>query len=441
MLFSRRDLTRLIVPLVLEQTLAITIGMADTVMVTSVGEAAVSAISLVDSINILLMGLFTAMATGGAIVTAQYLGREDRDNARLSANQLIFTTTALSLVLMTLCLMGQRWLLTVIYGAVEPAVMQGAVTYFFWSALSYPFLAVYNGGAALFRVMGNSKVSLVCSALMNVVNIGGNALLIYGFGMGVAGAAIASLASRALAAVVVTWLLRKPECPLLLDGSIFMPHRRMIGRILSLGIPNGLENSMFQVGKILIQGLVATMGTVAMAANAVSNSIAGFPNIAGNAVGLALVTVVGQCVGAGELEQARHYTKTLQRVSWSMMIGLNLLLLAVVNPLVGAFHLSGETSALTVEILVTYAIASIVCWTPSFLLPNGLRAAGDARFTMWVSAFSMWAFRIGGCFVYCNLLGLGVLGTWLAMYTDWLFRAIVFSCRHRGDRWLSKKVI
>lgn len=441
MLFSRRDLTRLIVPLILEQTLAITIGMADTVMVTSVGEAAVSGISLVDSITILLIGVFGALATGGAVVTAQYLGREDRVQAKLSANQLLLATTGLSLVLMAVCLIGGRWMLGAIYGQVETAVMDNAATYFFWTALSFPFLALYNGGAALFRVMGNSKVSLVCSVLMNIVNIGGNALLIFGFGMGVAGAAIASLVSRALAALVVTWLLRKPECPLLLDKTIFQPHGRMISRILSIGIPNGLENSMFQIGKILIQGLVATMGTVAMAANAVGNSIAGFPNIAGNAVGLALITVVGQCVGAGETQQARHYTHMLHRVSWLLMVGLNVVLLVGVKPLVNAFHLSAETSTLTIQILVTYAIASIACWSPSFLLPNGLRAAGDAKFTMWVSAFSMWVFRIGGCFVYCNLLGFGVIGTWLAMYTDWAFRAVVFLLRSRGDKWLQKKVI
>ncbi|MEG2087653.1 MAG: MATE family efflux transporter, partial [Angelakisella sp.] len=256
MMFSRKDLTRIIIPLVLEQLLAVAIGMADTIMVTSVGEAAVSGISIVDSINILLINIFTALATGGAVVTAQYLGREDREQARLSGNQLLFSTTLISLVIMTFCLFGQSWLLETLYGNVESAVMENARIYFFWSALSYPFLALYNGGAALFRVMGNTKIALFCSLLMNIVNIGGNAVLIYGFGMGVRGAALASLASRGLAAVVVIYLLRNPACPLALDKTMFRPDRRMIARIMKLGVPNGVENSMFQIGKILVQGVV-----------------------------------------------------------------------------------------------------------------------------------------------------------------------------------------
>lgn len=440
-LFSRRDLIYLIVPLIIEQILAVTIGMADTIMVTSVGEAAVSGISIVDSINILLINIFVALASGGAIVTAQYLGREDNQQAKLSANQLLFSTTAMSLVIMLVCLLLRNQMLDLLFGNVDSAVMTNARAYFFWSALSYPFLALYNGGAALFRVMGNSKVSMFCALLMNLINIGGNAILIYGFGMGVTGAAIASLVSRAVGAFIVTRLLLKPGCPVQLDATVLRPHKAMIGRIMSLGIPNGIENGMFQIGKILVQGVVAGMGTVALAANAVANSIGGVPNIAGNAIGIAIVTVVGQCMGAGRKEEARGYILKLLGVAYMLMGIMNLLLLAVVGPLVGVFHLGAQTTALATEILVFYAIASIFIWPPAFMLPNGLRAAGDARYTLVVSTISMWVFRIGGCYFFCFVLGMGVNGTWFAMYTDWAARAICFLVRFFRGKWQHKQVI
>lgn len=442
MMFSGRDLVKLIIPLIIEQTLAVTIGMADTIMVTSVGEAAVSGISIVDSINILFINIFAALATGGAIVVAQYLGREDREKSKTAAAQLLSSTTVISIVIMIICLLGQNLLLDLVYGNVEAAVMANARTYFFWSALSYPFLALYNGGAALFRVMGNSKVSMFCSLLMNIINIGGNAFLIFVMGWGVAGAAIASLVSRAVAAILVTTLLRKQACPLRIDSlQELLPNPPMIKSIMRLGVPNGIENSMFQIGKILVQGVVASFGTVALAANAVANSIGSFPNIAGGAVGLALITVVGQCCGAGRYDEAKKYIVRLGIATYVMMGTVNLLMLLTVKPLVGMFGLAPETTALTIEILVWFFIANMVIWPLSFMLPNGLRAAGDAKYSMVVSSISMWVFRIGFSYLLSIGLGMGVNGTWFAMYADWLCRAICFVIRFLGGKWQNKRVV
>lgn len=440
-LFSNRDLVLLIVPLVVEQLLAVAIGMVDTLMVASVGEAAVSGISIVDTINILLINIFTSMATGGAVVAAQYLGREDYRQGRLSANQLIFSTTALALVIMTICLVGQNSLLEVIYGRVDPEVMANARVYLFWSALSYPCLALYNGGAAIFRAMGNSKVSMFCSIMMNIINVSGNAILIFGYGMGVAGAAIATLVSRTAGAVVVTCLLCNPHCVLRLDATVLRPKLSMIRRIMRLAVPNGLESSMFQVGKILVQRVVTAMGTMAIAANAVANTLGGFPNIAGNAIGLAVITVVGQCMGAGRKDEAQWYINRLMKVSYLAMGVINLALMLLARPMVGLFVLQPGTGDLTVQIIVTYCIASIFLWVPSFLLPNGLRAAGDAQFTLGISTFSMWVFRVASCYLFCGPLGMGVLGAWFAMYTDWLFRGICFLWRYHSGRWQNKRVI
>ena len=293
--FSNHALVRLLVPLVIEQLLAVTIGMADTVMVTSVGEAAVSGISLVDSINILFIQVFSALASGGAIVTAQYLGRQERKNACIAAKQLLYATTALAAIIMAVALIFHRALLRLIFGNIDPAVMENAIVYFQLSAVSYPFLAVYNAGAALFRSMGNSKVSTLVSFLMNVVNIGGNAVLIYGFHWGVAGAATASLVSRAMAAVIMLVLICHKNNPIHIE-KVWKPelHFDMIRRILKIGVPNGVENGMFQIGKLIVQGLVATFGTSAIAANAIANTIASFINTPGTAIQLGLATVVGQ---------------------------------------------------------------------------------------------------------------------------------------------------
>lgn len=440
--FSNHALVRLLVPLVIEQLLAVTIGMADTVMVTSVGEAAVSGISLVDSINILFIQVFSALASGGAIVTAQYLGRQERKNACIAAKQLLYATTALAAIIMAVALIFHRALLRLIFGNIDPAVMENAIVYFQLSAVSYPFLAVYNAGAALFRSMGNSKVSTLVSFLMNVVNIGGNAVLIYGFHWGVAGAATASLVSRAMAAVIMLVLICHKNNPIHIE-KVWKPelHFDMIRRILKIGVPNGVENGMFQIGKLIVQGLVATFGTSAIAANAIANTIASFINTPGTAIQLGLTTVVGQCVGGRDYGQAVYYTRKLLWLTYGLMGVLNIAVFLVAGPLVGLFHLSAAAAADARAVLYTFTVASILIWPLSFSLPNALRAAGDARFTMIVSMVSMWVFRIGFSYLLGGAAKMGLMGVWVAMYIDWLVRSIVFTIRFARGKWKELRVI
>lgn len=441
-MFTRKDLTRLIVPLIIEQLLAVTIGLADTLMVSSVGEAAVSGVSTVDTINILLINIFSALATGGAIVASQYLGREDNESASVVAKQLTYTVALISLAVMAVCLAAGGPLLHLIFGSVETAVMDNCKTYFFWSALSYPFIAVYNGGAALFRAMGNSKVSMFTSLLMNVINVSGNALLIYGFGMEVAGAAIASLVSRLVGAVLIIMLLKNPHCRIHIEElTQWEFHPQMVKNILGVGIPNGMENGMFQIGKILVQGLVASFGTMAIAANAVANSIATFTNIPGAAIGLAMITVVGQCVGAEDYAAARRYILRLLGVVYLSMGVINVLLFFLLPTLVGFFDLSAQTTVLAEELLRGFLLACIVFWPSSFTLPSGLRAAGDVKYTMLVSIFSMWIFRVGLSYILSRGMNMGVAGVWLAMYADWVFRCGAFILRFVSNRWQNKSVI
>lgn len=443
-MFTGRELFTLIWPLMVEQLLAVTVGIADTVMVSSVGEEAVSGIALVDSINILFIQIFSAMATGGAVVASQYLGRRDRDSACCAAKQLLYTSLVLSLAIMVSALPFQRPLLAAIFGSIEPGVMTNAQTYFGLSLASYPFLAVYNSGAALFRAMGNSRVSMLTSLLMNVVNIGGNAILIYGFDRGVAGAAAASLVSRALSALIMTVLICRGSNTIAVYR-LFRPEFRpsMIRRILSIGIPGGVENGMFQIGKLIVQRLVSTFGTFAISANAIANNIASFVNVPGVALQLALITVVGRCVGAGDYDQAVSYTKRLLGITYLSMGTLSLLLLFTAHPLVGLFHLSAEATAAAEQVLYLFAVCSLLLWPLSFTTPNALRAAGDAKFTMIVSMISMWIFRIGFSYVLADSRGLGwgLMGVWIAMIIDWIARAAVFSFRFLHGRWKERQVI
>ena len=434
-MFTRKDLLRLIGPLIVEQILAATIGIADTVMVSGVGEAAVSGVSLVDTLNLLLINVFAALATGGAIVVAQFLGREEDENANIAAKQLLLVTTILSAIIMAVCLLFKRPLLNCLFGDAEQAVMKEALTYFAISALSYPFISIYNAAAALFRSQGNSRISMVASFVMNMVNIGGNALLIFVFHLGVAGAGIASLASRFLGALFLIWLLCSQNNRVKLsEWTHWEFHPKMVQNILRIGVPNGLENGMFQIGKILVQGLIASLGTAAIAANAMANSIMTIANIPGNAISLAIITVVGQCIGARKLDEGKHYT--LKLTGWAyLLIGIMTLgIFLSLDFLIGAFGLSDQAAEQARWCCIVACIGNLV-WPVSFTLPNGLRAANDVRFTMLTSVFSMWVFRVAFSYVLARTFQWGVVGVWTAMVIDWVFRAVLFVTRLLSNRW------
>ena len=419
-LFTRQALVALLLPLIAEQALSVTIGLADTLMVSSVGEAAVSGVSLVDSFNTLMIQVMSALATGGAVVTSQYIGHREPKNAKAAAAQILFVLASFSLVVAAVVVVGRHAILRGIFGSIDADVMRYAETYFLLSALSYPFIGLYNAGAALFRAQGNSKISMLSSLVMNVINIGGNAVLIYGFGMGVLGAALASLVSRAVSCLVVLWLLQRPGCALRVEGlRALAPDGSLIRRILRVGIPAGIENGMFQIGKLSVSSLTSTLGTAAIAANAVANTASTFLNIPANAVGMAALTVVGQCLGAGEKEQAVYYNRFA----------------------ISLFNLSPEAQTMALQVMVWFNFVSLFFWPSSFTLPNILRAAGDARFTMAVSILSMWVFRVGFCYVMVLGFHGRLLSIWMGMFLDWVFRSLCFFVRFARGRWMEQSVI
>ena len=444
LLFSRDALIRLIVPLIIEQLLLMTVGMADTVMVTTAGEATVSGVSLVDNINTLIIQIFSALSTGGAVVVAQYLGRQETHSAKTAAKQLLYVMTGISAVLMILALIFRQHILSLIFGQVEPAVMDSALVYFLLTAAAYPFMGIYNAGAALFRAMGNSKVSMINSFIINVINILVNAILIFGFGMGAAGAGIGTLVSRIAAAVIIMVMLRHPGLTVQVDDIFhFEFNGSMIRRILFIGIPTGMENGMFQAGKLMVLNLITTFGTSAVAANAIANSISGVINVPGSAMGLAIITVIGRCIGAGDTHQAVHYTKLLVGCSYLSMLIMGSALFFSADFLVTLFNLSPEAMAMASQVLKLCAIANMLFWPMAFTLPNSLRAAGDAVFTMVVSLTTMFVCRVALSYVFaCSWgLGLGLLGVWLAMFCDWIVRAVCFLWRYWRGSWKKIRVI
>lgn len=435
-LFSNRELANLIGPLVIEQLLAVFVGMADSIMVANVGEAAVSGVSLVDNIMILIINIFAALATGGAVVAGQYIGRKDEKSACKAATQLVWFVSLSAVAIMILVYLGKDIILNQVFGHITAEVKGHADIYLLIVTASIPFIALYNGGAAIFRAMGNSQVSMRVSLLMNAINVTGNAILVFGLRIGTAGVAIPTLISRMIAAIVITVLLCNQTRILHIERTLKIRFDgRMIRKILAIGVPNGLENSMFQLGKILVLSLVSTFGTYAIAANAVSNAIALFQILPGMAISLAITTVISQCVGANDYEQVHYYLKKLLAIIYVAMVGTVALIFLALPLILKAYNLSDQTAAAATNIIHFHGISAMIIWPLSFALPAAYRAAGDAKACMYTSIVSMWIFRIGFSYLVGKYMGLGVFGVWVAMVIDWIVRAICFIIRYFNGKW------
>ena len=434
-LFSGKDLKKLIVPLIFEQALAITVGMADTMMISSVGEAAVSGVSLVDMINMLMFNIMAALATGGAVVTSQCLGARRKDDARKSAKQLLYTVIFAGVLLGILVIIIRRPMLRLFFGSIEADVMENALIYLTISALSFPFLAVYNACAALFRSMGNSQITLKVSILINLINVAGNAICIFGLHMGAAGVAIPSLISRAVGSIVLYLLLRNPSLDICFLKEPFHFDPAIVKKILYIGIPSGVENGIFQLGRVLVVSIISGFGTMQIAANGVANNLDSVGVLIGNALNLAMITVIGQCVGAGDEKQIRFYTKKLLLITYIPTVILNVILFLNLNWILNLYGLSAETTDLTRTLVYIHNGCACLLWPLSFTFPNMLRACNDVRYTMVVSIASMFIFRIGFSYLIGAYLGYGAIGVWIAMVLDWICRITCFLLRYRSGKW------
>ena len=442
MLFSKAEVWAILLPVVLETLLSYLIGLADSVMVSEAGEAAVSAVSMIDAISVLFINVFAALANGGAVVCGQHLGKKDELGARSSAEHTMLFLFVSSGVITALMLIFRTQLLELLYGSVDDEVMYNCEVYYRIVMLSIPCIALYNGGAALHRTSGDSKTPLKISIYMNIINVAGNALLIYVFRMGVAGVAVPTLVSRFVAMAAMLVMSFRRDFIFNIRGiRHFRFDRKLFSSTLSVGVPNGIENGMFQFGKLILTSLVATLTTAAITANAIGNTVGNLHCVIGVSANSALMAVVSRCVGAGDYTQARWYTRYIVMTTYVLEGLFNLLFIAAIPLILKLYGVSAETASLTVPILLLHGITTIIMWPAAFMFNISMRSAGDSKYAMWIASISMWLCRVGGAYVMIKLLGTGVIGVWIAWAIDWCFRIAFFIPRYLGHKWETKALV
>ncbi len=441
-IYSNLDLKKLLIPIIVEQLLSCLMGTVDTMMVSNVGSAAISAVSLVDSINVLVIQALSALAAGGTILCSQYLGSRNEKSANHAARQVLLVMAVLSTALSLLCLIFRVPMLHFIFGKVEADVMANSQVYFLFTLLSFPFIGLYDAGASIMRAQNDSRRPMIISVISNFLNIVGNAILIFGLNMGVAGAAISTLVSRIFCAVVVIWQLRGEKEPISVRNYLSIRSDfSLIKNILYIGIPSGIENSMFQFGKLAIQSTVSTLGTIAIAAQAMTNILEMLNGVAAMGIGIGLMTVVGQCLGAGRKDEAVYYIKKLSWLAEIVIIASCLIVLVLTKPITMLGGMEAESTKLCFNMVIFITITKPISWVLSFIPAYGMRAAGDVKFSMITSCCTMWLCRVSLCIYLCRVWGFGPIAVWIGMFADWSLRAIIFTIRFHSRKWLEHKVI
>ena len=441
-LFSPRDLRAMIVPLFLEQLLVMLVGLADTLIVSYAGEAAVSGVSLVNQFNTIFIYLFTALASGGAVVISQYIGRRAAEDAGEAASQLLSFSSAFSVLIGVLVLLGNERILSALFGKVETDVMDACILYLRISAYSYPALAIYNAGAALFRSIGRTSVTMYLSIASNIINVIGNVIGVFVLKVGVAGVAYPSLIARAFSAVAITWLCFRKQNPVVYRCKwIFRWNGSLMKSILNIAVPNGLENGIFQLVKVALSSIVAMFGTYQIAANGVAQSIWSLAALAGVSMGPVFITVIGQCMGNGDTQAADDYFRKLTRITLLISSAWNLLIFLLTPAFLRLYALEPETKQLVIWLVLIHNLFNAVAFPFSGALSNGLRAAGDVKFTMYVSVISTLVVRLLLSWLLGIGLQMGVIGIAIAMVCDWVIRATIFFWRQRSGKWKTFRVI
>lgn len=441
-MFSNKALKKLILPLIIEQILIMAVGVADTVMVSYAGEVAISGVGLVDMFNNLIITVLAAIDAGGAIIVSQYIGNKDRKNANKASSQLLTITIVIATVIMLGCLVFHRILLSTFFGAIEMNVMKAATTYFLISAISFPFLCVYNSAAALYRSMEKTRTTMYVSILMNIINVVGNYIGVFILHAGVAGVAVPTLISRIVAAIIMFALsLNSSNLVYVKIKNVFAWNQEMISRILKIAVPNGIENGLFTLGRVLVTSIVALFGTSQIAANSVAGSIDQIAVVVVNAINLGIVVVVGQCIGANDYEQAKYYIKKLMKISYIVTGIIGSAVILLLPWILNLYSLSSEARNLTFILVIMHNIMATALHPTAFVLPNGLRAAGDVKFSMVVGIVSMILFRLGAAVLFGIIFNLGIIGVWIAMGSDWLCRSVCFVIRFIKGKWRQFKVI
>ena len=441
-LFSDQALKAMIIPLLIEQLLQMVVGLADTMMVSYAGEAVVAGVGLDTMVYTIFIYLFTAVSAGGAVVVSQYIGSRERKQADLAASQIFHLAGVISLVCMALMLCFGSTLLKAMYPSTEPATMEACKTYMWIVSLSFPANALYNAGAAIYRSMGQTRATMWVSLAANLVNVIGNAIGIFVLRAGAAGVAWPTTISWYVATVIMTCLcLKKDNEVCIHPGQILKLNGSMSKRILGVAIPNSVENTLFQAAKVVLGMLVATFGTSQIAANTTGQTFWSLAACMGISMGTVFITVIGQCVGAGDTEAAEWYMRKLTRLSLALAIAWNIIVMVLTPLLLPLYDLSAETKHLILIIVAIHNLFSALVQPFSGPLSSGLRAAGDVKFTMWASIFATVVCRTFLSFLLAKWLGMGVIGIALAMVLDWCIKAALDIWRFRSGKWKNRRII
>ena len=432
--------TMLHLQVLIEQGLEYLVGFADSLMVAKVGEAAVSGVSLVDFVMALLISIFTALATGGGAITGQYLGSKKDNEANQSALQMMKVTFYLSIVITLIIFVFKNSILHLLFGSISSDVYHHAMTYLNVVVLSIPFLAIYNGGAAIFRTMNNSKLPMQIMLAMNIVNVIGNALCVFILKMGVEGIAIPTLVSRVGAALLILYFSKKTTIHLSQLMNIKI-NRNMIEKILNIGIPFGIENSMFYLGRLIVLSIVSLFGTASIAANSVGGTLVMFQVLPGTAINLGLTSIISRCIGANDYDQAKYYTKKINRWMHISFIISTVIILLLMPLIMSFYNLSSRATSYVWQIIILHGIMMTLIWPYGYMLPVIFRSSGDAKFPMIVSIISMVICRILFSYILAVIFNMGMMGTWYAMFLDWIVKAIIYTYHYIKGKWMNYQVV
>ncbi|MCD8202012.1 MAG: MATE family efflux transporter [Clostridia bacterium] len=453
-LFTGKALLFLILPIVIEQIFSTSLGVFDGMMVSSIGSSAGNAVSNVDDINNLIIQLFAAFATGGVIVTSQFIGAKKIDEANRSAKQVVVLVVLVALALCVLCLALNGPLLSLFFSKknVGEETFRYQKQYFYITAASFPFIGLFNVNAALLRAQRKSRVTMISAGISLVVNVGLNALFIYVFNWEVIGAAAATLISRIVPAAYTTYLITRKDR--LVHIKIFEKFRfdgKLVRRILAIAVPAGIENCLFQLGKVFTSsfvnngyyyGVTVDGANIEANANSIAKSLNNYASVVGGGVGTSVLTVIGQAVGAGDPEQVKYYMKRMFLIGYIANAVAVAVIMGCARPM--AYNMYGyadEAKELAVQLLYFCLSIQFVTYPLSFITPNILKATSDARYVMWGAIASMLIVRVGLCWFLVSWNKgphLGAFGYWIAMCSDWVVRSIIFLSRLLSGRWRKK---
>lgn len=439
---NAKQIFSLIIPIFIDSAFIVLISILNTAMISSSGVAAVSAVSVVDSLNIFIVSVFIAIATGGTVIVAQYFGGRNPEQASRAASQAISAIAVISISLCILIILFHSQLLQLLFGSADADVLANAKLFLIGSSISYPFFAIYQSIVGVLRGVSETKACLFLSVILNLTYFVLNILFITVMDLGVLGLAISYIVARVLGASIAVFYLFKMCHTLNVKlKDVFKPQLALLKKIMFIGLPFAAEQLFFNGGKLLTQTFIVQLGTLSITVNAISNSLSLLFQVGGSTLSVAIVTVVGQCIGRREIDDARKFIRSFLWLSCAFFVVITAVLLAIFPSLVGLYNPPSEIVPDIFQLIIIISVAQPLFWSLSFILPSAMRAAGDSTFISIVSLLTMWLFRVILGYILGITLQFGLVGVWIAMVAEWGIRGAVFYMRFRGDKWYRHKLV